>query len=190
VIDESNIDHYPLMKPYGGPHDVGITNVTTSKTIVCQAFAMNLSVKVLNYGEQEEVFNMAIKANSTVIETRAITLGVRASSTMVFKWNTSGFVKGNYTISADASPVLGETATEDNSLADGWIMIAMVGDITGPNGWPEGKCNVRDVALVARLYGARYPDANYDPNCDIVYDGKIDVRDVSLVAMNYGKIDQ
>jgi hypothetical protein len=65
----------------------------------------------------------------------------------------------------------------------------MVGDITGTGGLPDGKCDAKDVALVASLFGANYPNPRYKPNADIVYDGKIDARDVSLVAKNFGKKD-
>lgn len=70
---------------------------------------------------------------------------------------------------------------------------AMVGDITGPEGVPDGKVDMSDVVAVARLFGVSYPDLEYDPNCDITgpisgeADGKIDILDVCLVARNFGK---
>ncbi len=70
-------------------------------------------------------------------------------------------------------------------------MVAMVGDVTGPNGWPDGKVDMRDVGLVARNFALNVPPA--PPNCDItgpitgVPDGKIDMRDVSTVARHFGE---
>jgi hypothetical protein len=77
----------------------------------------------------------------------------------------------------------------DNKLMDGWIIVAMIGDLTGVNGWPDGKVDMRDVAKVARLFGVPSYDPKYDPNCDIYYDGKIDMKDVAAVARNFGKTD-
>jgi hypothetical protein len=47
---------------------------------------------------------------------------------------------------------------------------------------PDGKVDAPDVALVAALCGAKYPDPRYKPNADIVCDGKIDAKGVALVA--------
>jgi len=189
TIDDNNADHYPLTKPYGGPTDVGITDVIASKNVVDQGYTLNITVKVLNYGEQTEAFSLTAKANTTVIWTQTVALATRTSETITYTWNTSGLAKGNYTINAYAEPVLGETDTTDNNVTDGWIIIAMVGDITGIGNLPDGKCDAKDVALVASLFGVRYTDPRYKPNSDVVYDGKIDARDVSLVAKNFGKKD-
>ena len=67
----------------------------------------------------------------------------------------------------------------------------MIGDITGPDGWPDGKCDIRDVALVALYFGKDVSPA--PPNCDItgpiigLPDGKIDIRDIALVAVHFGE---
>jgi len=70
-----------------------------------------------------------------------------------------------------------------------WAIVAMVGDVTGPNGWPDGKCDIRDVAAVAKLFGVSYPDPDYEPNYDVVYDLKIDIKDVATVAKHFGETD-
>ena len=68
-------------------------------------------------------------------------------------------------------------------------------DITGPTMWvPDGKCDIRDVALIASKFGALEGDGKYDVRADItgpvylVADGKIDTRDVALVAKHYGEV--
>ncbi len=85
-------------------------------------------------------------------------------ATLIFTWNTTGFAKGNYTITAYADPVSGETDTADNNFTDGWVIVAMAGDITGPEAWPDGKWDIRDIALVAKHFGQNVPLA--PPNCD------------------------
>jgi hypothetical protein len=108
---------------------------------------------------------------------------------LTFTWNIVGFFKGNYTMLAYAWPVRGEIDMANNKLAGGWVIVAMVGDLTGINSWPDGRVDMRDVAKVARLFGISLPNPRYDPNCDIYYDGKIDMRDVAVPARNFGKID-
>jgi len=114
------------------------------------------------------------------------------SVTYTFSWNTTGWAYGNYTISAYVWPVEGETDTNDNILTDGWTIIALIGDITGLDGWPDGKCDMRDVGLIASHFGENTPPAPV--NCDItgpvggVPDGRIDMRDIGLIASHFGNV--
>ena len=175
--------------------DIATTSVTPSKTVVGQGFTLTINATIQNQGNYTETFNMTAYANTTIIATLTnITLTSGTSTILTFLWNTSGVSKGNYTINAYAWPVLGETDTSDNNFTDGWVIVAMVGDITGPDGWPDGKVDIRDIALVANKFGAVYPDPRYDANCDLtgpitgVADGKIDIRDIALIAIHYGEV--
>ena len=58
----------------------------------------------------------------------------------------------------------------------------MAGDITGPDGWPDRKVGIREVAAVAILYDVDYPDPGYNQNYVINNDLKIDIIDVATVA--------
>ncbi len=69
-------------------------------------------------------------------------------------------------------------------------------DITGPAMWvSDCKCDIRDIATVAMLFGSAIGDERYDRRADLtgatylVPDGKIDIRDIALVAVHYGDID-
>jgi len=208
VIYVNNRDKYPLTKLYGGPSDIGITTLITSKTAVGQDFCLNVSAKIINYGVEAETFNVTTYANTTPIGTFLnITLANRNSTTLTFLWNTTGVAKGNYTIKAYAWPVPDEIDTTDNTYIDGWVTVAMPGDITSPEGIPDGKVDMRDDYLVARGFGAEHvTDPNdprycqywhktpcgscpHTPNADTNNDGKIDMRDIYVVARNFGKTD-
>ena len=70
-------------------------------------------------------------------------------------------------------------------------------DITGPVMWvPDGKCDIRDVALIALLFGSQKGDGRYDARADttgptyLVPDGKVDIRDMALIAIHYGEVYQ
>jgi hypothetical protein len=170
-------------------HDIAVLSVNPLKTIVGQGYAMNINVTVENQGDYTETFNITIYANTNPIETKQITLTKGASTTITYTWNTAGFIKGNYTIWAYAWPVQGETDTADNTLSDGWVIVAMVGDITGPTGWPDGKVDIRDVAKVSKAFGTLPGMPGWDPNCDLNNDQKIDIKDVAAVSKQFGKID-
>jgi nitrous oxidase accessory protein NosD len=192
VIDENNKDRYPLTKPYGGPNDIGITNLTTSKTVIGQGHNLSINVKMINYGINTETFDLTLYANTSTIQSLTnIVLTSRNSTTITFTWNTTGFAKGNYTIWAYAWPVSNETDTTDNTFTDSWVIVAMVGDITGPDGWPDGKVDmIYDIRSVAKLFGVAPPDPKYNPNYDINGDLKIDmINDIRTVAKHFGDID-
>jgi hypothetical protein len=68
----------------------------------------------------------------------------------------------------------------------------MVGDLSGLIPFiPDGKCDIRDIALVAKAFGSTPDTPLWNPNCDItgrfygVPDGKIDIRNIALVAKNW-----
>jgi hypothetical protein len=104
-------------------------------------------------------------------------------------WNTTGFAKGNYTISAYAEAVPGEKDLADNNLTGGWIFVAMIGDIAGRNGIPDGKVDMYDVGSVAKHFMTQPPSPDYNPNFDINDDGLIDMRDIGTVAKHFGEND-
>lgn len=175
--------------------DVAVINIFLSKTVVGQSYSLEINVTVENQGVYHEVFNVTVYANTTMIKIKEIILANGTSTVITFLWNTTGFAKGNYTISAYVTALPGEIDTADNNSTDGWIVVAMVGDITGPEGYPDGKCDIRDIATVAMLYGIDYPDPRYNANCDLtgptpgLADGKIDIWDIGILAKNFGEID-
>jgi PKD repeat protein len=100
---------------------------------------------------------------------------------------------GNYTVTLTATSAAGlsNSTTKILRIIKG-SSSGLVGDITGPNGVPDGIVDTRDLALVARCYGATPGASNWDPRADItgptylVPDGLVDTRDLALVAKHYG----
>jgi hypothetical protein len=165
-------------------HDTAIKYVISLKTVVCQNYTMNIDVSVENQGDFTETFNVTLYTNTTAIETKQITLANGASTTITFTWNTNGFVKGNYTIWAYAWPVLGETDTDDNTFVDGWVVVAMPGDINN-----DGIVDYADINPICRLFGKTFTDPNWNPNLDINNDNIIDYQDINIPCRNFGKTD-
>jgi len=177
-IDENNQDRYPLMKT----HDIGIQYVITSKTVVGQGYKVGINAKITDYGVNSETFNVTVYVNTTSIATQTLTLRSISSTTLTFTWNTSGFVKGNYTIRAYAWPVQGETHTADNTFTDGWVFVSIVGDING-----DRNVDLKDTFAVDLAYGSFVGTPRYKPNLDINSDDQIDLKDTFTTDLNYGK---
>lgn len=185
---------YALTPPL--KHDIAIININPLKTIVGQDYTMNINVTVTNQGDFTETFNVTLYANTTAIQTKEITLQRGTSTTLIYIWNTTGFAKGNYTLWAYAWPVPGETYIDDNTFTDGFVFVAMVGDINA-----DGKVDMKDVAIVSKAFGSIYiPGQGYmhptpcsmcphTPNADINNDQKIDMKDIAIVSKQFGKID-
>jgi len=188
-----------ITSPYAVP-DIAVIDVVPAKNVICQTCHGNITVTVENQGTTDETFDVTLKADASTIDTKSVSLTSGASMDVVFTWNTTGWSKGNYTISAEAEIVPGEVDTSDNTYIDDWIIVSMLGDITGPEDPPgsgekppDGECDMRDVGLVARYFGQDVPPA--PAICDLtgptsgVPDGTVDMRDVGLVARQFGQTD-
>jgi parallel beta-helix repeat protein len=168
-------------------HDVAVTNVASSKTVVGQGLSAIISVTAANQGDFTETFNITVYANTTSIASQNVTLSSRSSTAVPFTWNTTGFTLGNYTLSAYDWPVLGETETSNNNCTGGWAVVSMAGDLTGTTpGVPDGKVDIRDIAFVAKAFGSIPGSPRWNANCDVNNDGKIDIRDISIIARYFG----
>lgn len=123
-IDGNNYDNYPLMKTYGGPLDIGITNILLTKTIVANGYVLDINVTIINYSIENVTFNLTACANLTIINSLLnVALESRNSATFTIQWDTSNFTKGNYTLSAYATRVEGETDTKDNAFVNGNVFV-------------------------------------------------------------------
>jgi len=185
IIDVDNRDRYPLMKLYPwAPHDIGITSVSTSKTVVGQGSDLYLNVTIFNYGNSTENFNVTAYANATVIQAENVTLTSRNSTTIAFIWNTTGYAKGNYTIIAYATSVENETFTEDNTCKGGVVKVGVLGDLNN-----DGKCNILDLTKAAGEFGKKKGNPGFDPNYDFNDDNIINILDLVKVAAHFGETD-
>lgn len=161
--------------------DIAVTNVVASQTSIGQGYSTPINATVRNKGDHAEAFNVTAYANSTVIQTKTVTLTGGNSTTITFQWNTMAFAKGNYTIVAVAWPVTDETHTTDNTLVDGWAFVTIPGDVDG-----DRDVDIFDIVRVARAYNTECGDPDFDPNCDIDGDGDIDIFDIIIATGNYG----
>ncbi len=115
--DEQSISH-EATDGYGYfifPHDVAVTDVNASPTLVLSGQLVNINVTVQNQGGYAENFTVTAYYDSTVIGNQPVSVDVGASAILTFGWDTAGVGKGDYTISAEASVVPDETDTIDNT---------------------------------------------------------------------------
>jgi len=124
------------------------------------------------------------------IASQTVTLESGISTTITFTWNTAGFAKGNYTITAGATILPGETDTEDNNSTDGWVFITLPGDVNG-----DKTVNILDCILLANHFGHINGNGHTQNteewrkcmNCNINCDGNVNILDCIILAGHFGQ---
>jgi hypothetical protein len=161
-------------------HDIAITSINPYRTTLANASSTSINVTVQNKGDATETFNVTLFCNTIQIGTQTTTLQARQSIILNFKWTTPGV--GNYTLTAIASQIPGETSIDDNTLAFSLIRVSIPGDINA-----DKTVNILDVSIAARAFGKKLGDPKFDPNADVNEDGTLNILDVSAIAKEYGK---
>lgn len=162
--------------------NIAVTDVVPLKTVVGEGQQCTINVTLLNEGIFNETFNVTLFASGTLIETQqVIALHNGTATTLTFTWNITDSTKGNYTMSATAGPLVGETSTADNTLTCGWIIVTIPGDVDG-----DRDVDIFDIVHIAGDYGKPPPPLT-DPNCDIDGDGDADIFDIVAACSHYGE---
>lgn len=161
--------------------DIAIADIQPWKRIVGQCFPVRINVTLQNQGDEEAVFNVTLRANmSRIGEITNMKLANGTSKTVTVTWNTRSVSKrGNYTISANATILVGETDVDDNTFVDGWVFVTIAGDVDG-----NRRIDIFDIVRLAMVYGVSLPNPRYDPYCDIDDNGMINIFDI--VIAEYG----
>ncbi len=170
-------------------HDVSVVTASASKSIVGQGYSMDFTVTVRNIGDFPENFDVVVGCiNYTMACTASFTLDTGNTTTISFTWNTTDFVKGNYTVCVYAWPVSYETDTNDNVFDVGPVTLTIAGDVTSAAGPPDGKVDMRDIGVICGKFGTTPSSSGWNPNIDINNDGVVNMRDIGIACSNFGKI--
>jgi len=162
--------------------DVGAISVVLYKTVVGQGLGLNMTVTVSDLGGYRETFSITVYANTTSVASQSVTLSSGTSTTILFTWNTTSFAYSNYTISAYAWPVPGETNTLNNNCTGGTTKVTIPGDING-----DFKCSLSDLSLLAKAFNTKPGDAKWNPNADINGNGNVGLSDLSIMAKHFNQ---
>jgi len=144
VPDNSTIDYYIVatdwlrnqtqsdIQTITVKYDLAITEVETGETEVVRRSTAQINVTVANQGTIPGTsLKITVYANTTPIHTQTIPfLANGTATTLTSPWNTTAFAEGNYSISASAWPLPGETDTADNAHIDGYVAVKPVVAIT------------------------------------------------------------
>jgi hypothetical protein len=178
-------DRYPLMKPYtaGSGHMVEAMSVITAKKTIGLGFSCSVTVVVADDGQYTETFNVSCYANTTSVGMQLVSnLQAGCALVLTFSWNTTGFGYGNYTLSAYAWPVPGETSVAKNTFIGGTVKVSIPADLNG-----DGTVDIYDAIILANAYNSRPVTSNWNPNADINSDNVVDIYDAIILANHYSQ---
>jgi hypothetical protein len=164
-------------------HEVGVTNVVSSRTVAGLGYCLNVTVTAADFGDYTETFNVTVYANSTSIASQNVTPASGDSANVTFTWNTTGFAIGNYTISAYAWPVPGQTNMANNNMTGGTVYVGIPGDVEG-----NGRVDMGDIITILLAFGSVIGQPRYNPNCDIEGTGRIEMSDVMVALLYFGQL--
>lgn len=170
-------------------HNVAVISVLPKKTVIEWSKSLSINATVANDGNFTETFNATLYYDSVEVGVQTLTLDSGQTDVLTFEWNTTAATYGKYTISLYVEPLPLEIDTSDNQYLDGWIYIAVAGDIVGGEGWPDGKVDMLDIGYVARRFMCLPDDILWDPNADVNVDDKIDMADIGTVARHFGEAE-
>jgi len=155
--------------------------ITSFKWEPLYRFAISIKIDVSNQGEKGGNFDVAVYANTILIDTQNVSLKPNENATMVFIWNVTNISKGTYAMSSTITVGPGEIDIEDNVFIDGVVKIGC-GDLNG-----DFKVDLYDLVLASSAYGSKEGDPNWNPLADLAprY-GIIDIYDLVTFAYYYG----
>jgi len=170
--------------------DIALISVVLSKIVLfIDSFVMPIYVTVENQGGHAETFTVTLYADKdttiigdeVVIETQKISnlVGGAKSTTTFWLWGNT-LVKGIYTISAHAWPILGEVDTADNTYQDGVVIATYVGDFDG-----DDDVDYDDIVYFVTAYIRYWSGMGKDPACDFDSDCDVDYDDILIFVSAY-----
>jgi thermitase len=188
VTDSEGLTDSTWKTIYIAIRDIAVINVTPSTDRTYIGCTISINVTILNEGEVTETFGVILYYNITAVDTIGTQLVTDLLPgeyrTLTFLWNTTGIKPCyNYTITAYALPVLGETDIADNTLSSPTpVKVKLLGDING-----DGIVDIFDIALAAKAFGSYPGHPRWNLEADINSDGVVDIVDIATIAKNFGK---
>jgi parallel beta-helix repeat protein len=181
VIDGNNIDHCPLMNPWT-PSDAAVLNITTSKRFIGEGYSAYLTAVVENQGGKVENLNTTVYVGEANVTFQTFLLKSQNSLIHTFSWGSTGFSKGNYTLSTCVEPIEGEEDLADNTMYNDWVFITIPGDVNG-----DSSVNVLDAIVLSNAIFSEPSEPNWNANADINNDGKVNILDCIILANHFNQ---
>ena len=167
-----------------GLYDIAITKLAPSRTVANDT-TINIDVTVENQGETPVTSDVTLYISGNPPQTQTVTDLPEGETTILnYTWDTTPVPLGTYILTVEAI-LGGDVDPDDNTYPPVGTIISITETIEGDvNG--DFTVDIYDVVLLARAFGSKPGDPNWDPNADVVVDNSIDIYDVVTVSRNFG----
>lgn len=164
--------------------DVAVLAVSPDLNIVYQSWIVYVNVTVKNKGNVTETFNIQLFFDGSAGPILSvIDLVPEEERVVTLPWDTTGVPYcTNYSLSITAGPVPFEFNLADNTLAEGYVKVRIMGDVNG-----DGVVDMRDISEVCNAYAATPDRPKWNFYADFNRDGRVDLRDIGIACANFGK---
>jgi PKD repeat protein len=166
----------------------GYGNTTTKSLLVIPVSGPNANYTLVPLNP---VYNQTVKLDAS-----ASTPGWNGTTHPPIVYYTWSFGDGNTT--STTSPIIYHvyttpgnctaalTATDSDGRAGLMTKVVtvtrLIGDLNG-----DGKVDMKDIAIVAKVFSTQHGDPNWNPIADLNGDGKVDMKDIAIVAKRFGQ---
>jgi len=193
IIDEHNVDRYPLMNPWVPTSRFITATVEIYPQILNLRFRGGWITAYIELPEGYDVYDIDV---STIMLNETISAGlefvavadydndiiqdlmVNLNRTLVAEYILSnGIMTGNVRLTVTGN-LLDGTLFEGSNV----IKVRMAGDIN-----IDGKVDIKDLCFAAKAFGSYPGHARWNYVADENEDSKIDILDIALIAKNFGK---
>lgn len=172
------ISFIPMKVSAVNTHDIAITKVSPSNSVVRQCYNLTVSVILENRGNFIETFMLFIFCGYH----QNITLSEQSSSTINYTFKTSGLPLGKCRTWAYVPPCFGDSSPFDNMYAGDVFKVTFLTDID-----KNFKVDILDIARAARAFGSYLGHARWDADVDVDENKKIDILDIAKIAKDFGR---
>ena len=161
--------------------DVGITGWSSLQTVVAQGKTVKFNVTLANHGWEPELVSLTLTANGTQVGNPVqVNVPYQGTGLASLVWNTTGFARGKYVLTATEGSLVGESNSTNNTLS-ATVTVTIPGDVNG-----DRTVNILDLVAVAIGFNSRAGGPGYNPNIDVNQDGVVNILDLTYVATRFG----
>jgi parallel beta-helix repeat protein len=182
---ENNQDRYPIMQVFT---NVAIQGARPVKTVAGQGYNATIAIQVENQGWETRTTNVEMTLDTTTILTlNGLVMTGKNRTILTYTWQTSGYSIGNFTVSATATTVPGETDTTDNNCT--WIVhVGVPGDVSSSTqGVYDKKCDMKDIAYLVMLFNTKPTSPNWNPNADVDNNSVVNMKDIAIAVAYFNQ---
>lgn len=150
-----------------------VTNLSISKGTIKPGESTTISVDVQNTGNVEGTHKVELSVNGEVVEVKSVTLSPGKTETIPF--TISEEEVGTYSVTVDGQS--GSFEVEKPPM--------LKGDIN-----EDSKVGLKDLAVLASVYGKTSGEPDFLPEADLNDDGKIGLEDLAILGKNWTKEEE